>query len=118
MTLPVWNPIPVEVFGWLASSAHVERSPAWPSTRPPVRRDGGVVERLESVQLYGEQGRTGLMSLGLRPWVSDDYDLISVRWDGRRFFSRGALKLHLDWSGGDYETWSRQHPTAFQRLRP
>ena len=59
------------------------------------------------MQLHGEQESPLLMSLGLRPWVSAAYDLISVRWDGRRFFSRGALKLHLDWSGGDYETWVR-----------
>ena len=57
------------------------------------------------------------MALWLRPWVLPAYDLISVRWDGRRFFSRGALKLHLDWSGGDYEAWVRQHPAAYLRLR-
>ncbi|MGH7541322.1 MAG: hypothetical protein ACRELC_10010 [Gemmatimonadota bacterium] len=68
------------------------------------------------MQLPRELGSTRLMSIGLRPWISADYDLISVRWDGRRFFSRGALKLHLDWSGDSYQTWVRQHRTAFQRL--
>ena len=44
-------------------------------------------------------------------------DLISVRWDGLRFFSRGALRIHLQWSGQSYATWVAQHPGALLRLR-
>jgi hypothetical protein len=48
--------------------------------------------------------------------ASSGPDRDSVRWDGRRFFSRNALKLHLDWSGRDFRTWVRQHPGALTRL--
>ena len=44
-------------------------------------------------------------------------DPASVRWDGWRFFTRAALKIHLQWSGESFETWVRQHPGALQRLR-
>ena len=50
--------------------------------------------------------------------VTKAYDRVSVRWEGRRFFSRGALELHLEWSGSSFETWVRQHPGALRRLRP
>ena len=115
-SLPAWNPMLVDVFGWLASSVYVELGEAKPASRPVLGRDGRIVQRLESVQHHGEQAGIGLLSLGQRSWVSAADDLISVRWDGRRFFTRGALKLHLDWSGESYNTWVRQHRKAFQRL--
>ena len=39
-----------------------------------------------------------------------------VDWDGRRFFSRSALRLHLQWSGRNWGTWVHEHPVAFMRL--
>jgi hypothetical protein len=37
-------------------------------------------------------------------------------WDRKRFFTLGALRLHLEWSGTSWDTWARQHPRAVLRL--
>jgi hypothetical protein len=84
----------------------------WPSFLGPHPVIPGVFDVLS----------LGLTGGGLSQWSSSTFrvfavdHLLTVRWDGRTLHSRGALKLHMDWSGRNYKLWIRQHRRAFERL--
>jgi hypothetical protein len=52
--------------------------------------------------------------LGLSPVAAPGQAFVD--WDHQRFETRGALRVHLQWSGASWTTWVRQHRQAFERL--
>ena len=79
---------------------------------PPVRVTPAVREQIESVLHEGESLTQFVEKhVGIGPSAAPHAD-----WDGKRFFTLGALRLHLEWSGTSWDTWARQHPRAVLRL--
>jgi hypothetical protein len=68
----------------------------------------------------GSVGTVSTWSVSVPPAVESGsrspYSFSSVDWDGRRFFTRGALRIHLQWSGDSWRVWVRNHRRAFDRL--
>ena len=86
----------------------LEASPAESARLNALRTASPWLPRVDAAWLPRQTSGTGSSQL---------LDLISVRWDGWRFFSRGALRIHLQWSGQSFATWVAQHPGALPRLR-
>jgi Fibronectin type III domain len=95
---PCWSPL-----AWLARSVEV-------TTAAPAR-DAGA-----STSVVVRPTAVWTQVVGPAPMWLATPEPSPVTWDGRRFTSLDALRIHLQWSGVDYARWKRLHPGAVARL--